>query len=401
MSTGDGRSSTNYQVDDKDPLIVPFLVTRPHLAWYVKRLIIHNERLSFRDWQEAEDTRVTNQYRVRDEGLKCPDFFIAESLDIIRKGLQNSGLVIVTEEDAWLEEIKKGMDAPLKVLLLSLAPNIQTLVISPGRKFVRYWSRTSFIHFFGRSIHKMATMPTQVRPKVFPALKEVRLLHQARYRYYGEYVRLTSHEIAPLFMLPALENLFIGTHMTYTRAYEPGGDYHVGNSPFQPRASFVSCLYVENFKGSSSTEPIKMIKGIKALKSFQIKRPERNFHIYLQALLQNHAETLEELNLGVYLFSITDIASLAEFRALKSLSMEVGLLYNILKAKQKKGSKSKWKLGTILPTSLERLRIVECQVQHLQPSLKGFVSGLADFVDCKMTTHRSLRAICIGTIKVD
>jgi hypothetical protein len=48
------------------------------------------------------------------------------------------------------------------------------------------------------------------------------------------------------------------------------------------------------------------------------------------------------------------------FRALRSLSLEVGLLYNILKAKQKKGSYSKRKLGAILPKSLEKLQIAKC-----------------------------------------
>jgi hypothetical protein len=161
-----------------------------------------------------------------------------------------------------------------------------------------------------------------------------------------------------------------------------------------------SFVYQE-FWGGSPPDLTDMIEGIRSLKWFQIKRPEHSFGACPRALLQNHDQILEELNFGICCLSNAHIMSIVAFRALRSLSLEVGLLYNILKAKQKKSSYSKWKLGTILPESLERLQIAKYQVQHLQPSLEGFVKGLADFVECKMTTHPNLRTICVGSIDVD
>jgi hypothetical protein len=69
-------------------------------------------------------------------------------------------------------------------------------------------------------------MPAQVRLQMFPALTEVRLPHQQRHRYYGEYLRFTPYDIIPFPLLPALENLLIGTHMTCIRGSCPGGDYN-------------------------------------------------------------------------------------------------------------------------------------------------------------------------------
>jgi hypothetical protein len=54
-----------------------------------------------------------------------------------------------------------------------------------------------------------------------------------------------------------------------------------------------------------------------------------------------------------------------------------------------------------VPESLEKLKIAKCHAQHLQPSLEGFVKGLADFVECKMTTHPNLWTTCVGSIDVD
>jgi hypothetical protein len=55
----------------------------------------------------------------------------------------------------------------------------------------------------------------------------------------------------------------------------------------------------ESFLVDSPTDLIGMIEGIKAHKSFGIKHFEHNFRVCLRVLLQNHAETLKGLKLGI------------------------------------------------------------------------------------------------------
>jgi hypothetical protein len=378
-------------------MIIPFLVAHPELAWYVRRLIIRNERHNFGDWIRTEDSLVRDQPGFGDG--KLPNSVTNEDFaDIIRTVLRDSGLASATEENTWWENIREGIDAPLKLLLLSLAPNIETLVLYLGNTIMTNWPDASFLRFFSKTIHRAALMPVEVRPRICPALAEVRISYSHTHHSCFDYLRLRSYEIAPFFSLPALAGLFVGVHMTFVRDYDPARDYHRGDWQFRLRGSSIKSLYIEAFGEDTRGDFIVMIKGIKALKSFHIKRPEHNFGIYLQALSQSHAGTLEELNLGIYSFFATEITSLVHFRVLKSLTLEVGLLYNILNTRQRKSGIVNWNLDTILPASLEQLQITECQVRHLQPLLGGILHGLANFVGCKATTHSNLRRICLQII---
>lgn len=97
-------------------------------------------------------------------------------LDAIRTGLYNSSYVPATEVDDWMEQVETGIDAPLKVLLLSLAPDINTLVLSLGRRLMCTWPHRCFFYFFGKAIQRVALIPAQIRPRIFPVLQEVRLI---------------------------------------------------------------------------------------------------------------------------------------------------------------------------------------------------------------------------------
>jgi hypothetical protein len=101
--------------------------------------------------------------------------------------------------------------------------------------------------------------------------------------------------------------------MTFVRDYDPDGVYQISDWQFRLRGSSITSLYLEAFGEDTRRDFIVMIKGIKAFKSFHIKRPEHNFGIYLQALSQSHAGTLGELNLGIYGFFATEITSLVHF----------------------------------------------------------------------------------------
>jgi len=70
-----------YKVDDNDPMIIPFLVAHPELAWYVRRLIIRNERHNFGDWIRTEDSLVRDQSGFGDGTL--PNSVIIKTLRIL------------------------------------------------------------------------------------------------------------------------------------------------------------------------------------------------------------------------------------------------------------------------------------------------------------------------------
>jgi hypothetical protein len=386
------RKRFYHTINDNDPMIIPFLVSRPDLLWYARRLIIQNERQNFEDWKRTEDSVYGDE--------PCP-VIIKELLPVVRARLHESGLASAANDIAWLESIKKGIDAPLKVLLLSLAPKIKSLILYPDRAAMANFPSTSFLYHFGKTVYRAALMSGENQPRICPELAEIHVSPQLTRQPYLNYLSLRSYEIAPFFSLPTLESLSIEMYMVFTPIYDIGVEYPGSDMPFRLKHSSIKNLHIESFGGSSCGDFVDMVKGIKALKSFHIKQPEHNFSIYLEALWQSQAATLKELNLGLYNSSVTDMLSLVHFQALKSLTLEVGLLYNILNGRQKKHSVSNWKLAPILPRSIEELEISERRIRHSQQHFEGFLRGLADFVECKVTTHPNLRTICLGIIQVD
>jgi hypothetical protein len=185
---------------------------------------------------------VRDKYRLRD---KCDFPILTEDiLDPARAGLYNSGLVPATEVDDWMEQVETGIDAPLKVLLLSLAPNI---VLSLGRRMMNHLTSQILHLFLDIAIQRVALMPAQIRSRVFPALKEVRLIHQSTHDYWGGCLNVTSYDITYFFLIPALENLLIRTHMTCIRGSIPNGDYNKIDWSFSPRESSISRLCMRAF----------------------------------------------------------------------------------------------------------------------------------------------------------
>jgi hypothetical protein len=108
-----------------------------------------------------------------------------------------------------MEEVEKGINAPLNILLLSLVPNIQTLVLSQRCTIIGGLPHRSFIYFFSKAVHGIAHMPAQVRPQIFPVLIEVRLSYQPGYRYYGEYLRLFHIVLHSAFCLLLQKHLIL------------------------------------------------------------------------------------------------------------------------------------------------------------------------------------------------
>jgi hypothetical protein len=114
----------------------------------VKRLVVYHDRFTFRFWpndghEEAYGT------------LKHHTFF-KDKLNAICAGLFESVLVPEDYEDGWVHDVLRGDDAPLEVLLLSLAPNVSTLIVhlTPAG-----YSGSHFIDVLLSALQKVAGMP--------------------------------------------------------------------------------------------------------------------------------------------------------------------------------------------------------------------------------------------------
>lgn len=124
--------------------------------------------------------------------------------------------------DIWMERLQSGNDEPQKVLLMAVSPKLEKAT------FVEYdsWEserRSHPLRLLASTLRALAPLPSPQWP-CFQNLKTVIVGHDTKLRpptaAYCPHVRV----VAPLFLLPALEELHLNLVMGEEARLVPDGD---------------------------------------------------------------------------------------------------------------------------------------------------------------------------------
>jgi hypothetical protein len=380
------------KVDDREPYTVLRLLKIPRICWYIQEIAIYAERTSISDWQHCFDGSPCS-----DPSDRSPQKFEVEceGLDQLCANLRESTIFSKREATEWMTMVKTGKDWPLKIFLLSLAPNLKSLIVS------QTWlmqPRTLFVEYLSFILRTLARTPEQLRPKAFESLNKV-CLCSGRAPGATEFVQspLRTTCVAPFFTLPALQELNISTN--HDRVNRPSYSWDCG-----PAISNISVLDIHGF-GGTSEELNQLIGTVRSLKSFRMTQ-KSDTYLDLHGLLKAHRHSLEILSFSRMNHNY-NIAPLQHFKVLRFLKLEAGLLLeatgamSLMRDIGRPMATPVVKISSLLPRSLEALKLYREQPNmYLLPLFQDFIDGLADLVKKKKSTQPKLRAICISLLRL-
>lgn len=220
------RRSDLRVIHDRNPITIPSLLrsslSEPEVLWYVRSLDIWDLRESFEEWKSPSFVEMN-------PGADPDDWDSEESLNWLEKQHDYSHLDITfyTDEefgryrnmlcevlhlkeplvDKWMERLQSGSDEPLKVLLMAMSPTLAKAT------FVQYdsWQSGERSHPFrllSSTLRALAPLPSPQWP-CFQNLKSIIVGHYTELRHPHDAYYPPSRVIAPLFLLPALEELHL------------------------------------------------------------------------------------------------------------------------------------------------------------------------------------------------
>lgn len=146
------RKIAYREINDNDPLAIPHIPDNPELVWYIRRIVIYHRRSTYRNWQD--DARG-----VHDDDLKYQGFHNYEKMERIQRIIDESPYLAKVDAEKWLKEISLGDDKALKMLLLSLTPNLESLVVTRHEN----WS-IGFLESLSEEIRRSALTPNRSEP---------------------------------------------------------------------------------------------------------------------------------------------------------------------------------------------------------------------------------------------
>lgn len=207
-------------VHDRNPITIPSLLrtslSEPEICWYVRSLDVWDLRESFGKWKSPFFAKGNPYYGEGEKYLNWPEkhhdyshldttFYNDEELERFRSIL--SGLLRLKQSlvDKWMDRLQSGSDEPLKVLLMAMSPRLNKAT------FINYDRRQSRavghpLRMLSSTLRALAPL----RPLQWPCFQNLKTV------YVGHYTELRHHlgtfcthpsVIAPLFLLPAIEDL--------------------------------------------------------------------------------------------------------------------------------------------------------------------------------------------------
>lgn len=229
LKTHKQRRSELRMVHDRNPITVPSLLrdslSEPEILWYVRSLDIWDLRENFEEWMSPTFVEGNPHVELDDwnskESLTWPGeyhdhshldttFYTDEELERYRTMLSKMLHLREPLVDKWMERLRSGSDEPQKVLLMAMSPRLTQAT------FVEYdsWQAGEKSHPFrllASSLRALAPLPCPEWP-CFQNLKTVFVgdvtLRHSHDPYYPH-----SRVIAPLFLLPAIEELHLNLLM--------------------------------------------------------------------------------------------------------------------------------------------------------------------------------------------
>lgn len=225
LKTHKQRETELRVIHDRNPITIPSLLrsslSEPEILWYPRSLDIWDLRESFEEWkspvfnhysdwsEESHDYSHLNTTFYSDEELQCYRSLLSNLLHL-KEPLVNK----------WMERLQSGNDEPQKVLLMAMSPRLNKAI------FVEYdsWQSGDRSHPFrmlGSALRALAPLPSPLWP-CFQNLKTVVVGHYTELRHPHDAFYPHSRVIAPMFLLPVIEELHL--HLLMGESNDPESD---------------------------------------------------------------------------------------------------------------------------------------------------------------------------------
>ena len=200
-------------VHDRNPITIPLLLrsslSEPEILWYIRSLEIWSLREGFKEWKSPNFNYVSEKHH--DHSHLDITFYTDEELERYRSIFSNMLYLKEPLLDKWMERLRSGSDEPQKVLLMAMSPRLNKAT------FVEYDSgqseeRSHPFRLLASTLRALAPLPSPQWP-CFQNLKRVFVGCFTKLRHPQDGCYPHSRVIAPLFLLPAIEELHLNLLM--------------------------------------------------------------------------------------------------------------------------------------------------------------------------------------------
>ena len=212
-------------IHDRNPITIPSLLrsslSEPEILWYPRSLDIWDLRESFEEWRSPVLNHFSGESEENhDYSHLNTTFYTDEELQRYRSLLSNLLHLKEPLVNKWMQRLQSGSDEPQKVLLMAMSPRLKKAT------FVEYdsWQLVDKSHPFrllGSALRALAPLPSPQWP-CFQYLMTVVVGHYTELRHPHDAFYPHSRVIAPLFLLPAIEELHL--HLLMGEENDPETD---------------------------------------------------------------------------------------------------------------------------------------------------------------------------------
>lgn len=213
-------------VHDRNPITIPSLLrsslSDPENLWYVRSLDLWELRENFQEWKSPIFLQGNPRAELYDwdseDFLDWPEkhhdyshldttFYTDEELERYRGIFVNFLHLREPLVEKWMGRLRSGSDEPQKVLLMAMSPRLNKAT------FVEYDSWQSVIRshpfrLLASTLRALAPLPSPQWP-CFQNVKTVFVGQYTELRHPHDAFYPHSRVIAPLFLLPAIEELHL------------------------------------------------------------------------------------------------------------------------------------------------------------------------------------------------
>ena len=164
----------------------------------------YNQHRSFEDWERYDGNDSEDRDVIAGRMEYWQSFYSSEDLQLYRDALQ---WLPMKGTEPLIGQLERGGDTPLKLLLVYLANDLDTVVVI-NHDCAGY--DDFFVEHRSEMLRTSAVMPKQGRPDYFRSLSKVYLNHCLERRDVMHTVKLSVRSLAPLLTLPSSNTLEAG-----------------------------------------------------------------------------------------------------------------------------------------------------------------------------------------------
>ena len=246
LQTHRNNQSELRVVHDRNPMTIPSLVrsslSQPGILWYLRSLDIWELREKFQEWKSpiffggnphAPDWDCLEFLDWPEKHYDCSyidaTLYTDEELKRYRSILSDFLCIKDYLVDKWMQRLQSGSDEILKVLLMALSPRLNKVTFVQHKNYVTFteygnwkWRQRSHpFRLLTSSLRALAPLPCLQWP-CFQNIKTAVVGQFTELRHPHDTYSPHSRVIAPLFLLPAIEDLYFNLLMG--EANDPDSD---------------------------------------------------------------------------------------------------------------------------------------------------------------------------------